>query len=83
MPRITVVLIGWYGCGKEAEGGCWLRVTGYGLRVAGCGVVSLIADYLMHDRNIRAPVLIWKNSSGGDHILGHISSSEFEEKCCD
>jgi len=27
-------MIGWYGCGKEAESGCELRVAGHWLRVA-------------------------------------------------
>ncbi len=31
-------MIGWYGCGKEAEAGYGLRVASYGLRVASYGL---------------------------------------------
>ena len=50
-------MIGWYGCEKEAEAGCVLRVAGIGLRVTCCelcvagfelpiaGAVALVDDY--------------------------------------
>ena len=39
----------WYGCEKEVR-------SGYELRVTGCGVFVLVADYLMLDSKMKKSV---------------------------